>query len=120
MIETTTLRRVGLALFATLLLVGAGAAGAVAQDGSNAETIRIGAQHLVISDATLTIGDVQVQGDGLEQERVKNQSYFVDHAEFTLQGLNLRWDGTTYNICRIEVVLDDVGIVIEDATTSGN
>lgn len=120
MMEPTTLRRIGLALFAALLLVCAGTAGAVAQDRSEAEPVRIGAQHLVVSDATLTIGDVQVRGDGVEQERVENRSYYVDHAELTLEGLNLRWDGTTYNVCRVEVVLDDVGIVIEDATTGGS
>lgn len=118
--RNTTLRRLGLVLVAALLLVGAGTTGALAQDGSGEETVKIGAQHVVISDAVLTIGDANVSGDGLEDEQVENQSYRIGHAELTVDGLNFSWNGTTYNVCRVDIVLDDVGVVVEDLSVGSN
>lgn len=118
--RNTTLRQLGLVLVAALLLVGAGTTGALAQDGNGEETVKIGAQNVVVSDAVLTIGDANVSGDGLEDEQVENRSYRIDHAELTVEGLNFSWDGTTYNVCRIDVVVHDVGVVVEDLSVGGN
>lgn len=110
----TTPRRLALLLVATVLLVGAGTTGALAADDSSDDTVEIGSQDIVISDTMLTIGNANVSADGVEERDIEHQTYHIDHAEAEFDGLTVTWNDTTYNVCHVDIVIDDVGIVVEN------
>lgn len=116
----TPLRRFALVALVGLLLIGAGATmvGGVQADGetSDDDTVKIASQDIVLSDATVTISDVDASGPGLPDEHIEHRTYTIDDATFTIDGLNVQWDGKTYNFCHVEITVDDVGVTLENVT----
>ncbi len=109
------MRRFTVVVIIGLLFLGVGSTAAVAASG-NAETDvkEIGSQDISISDTTLTVSDVHVSGSDLPSKSIDEKRYTIDDASFTLRGLTVTYQDQTYEICRITLTIDDVGIVLEN------
>lgn len=109
------------ALAIAALVVSGGTAAAAAGDGgadANDGATQIGSQRVVIDDAQITVGDVEVSGTGLPAVDIDERTYGIDHASLSADGVRVEWNGNAYQICKIDIVLKDVSVTVRNVSVN--
>ncbi len=117
-------RRIVASALVSILLIAGGATVALADgDASGSETTdvdhKIGNQEITIRDATITISNTSVEGSGLPNATIDDRQYTVGDSTTTIEGLTLSVNGETYEICRIELTVENVGLELQNVELSG-
>lgn len=109
-------RRLPMLLLAGLILVSAGAGGALAQQDSTTadDEVRIVHHDITISDATITISDAILSGSGSSDSQIDHRKYTVEEATLEFNGVHVNFQDTEYVFCDITVTVDNVGVVLEN------
>jgi hypothetical protein len=114
-------RKLVATLLVSVLLIGGGTTVALADGQSSDEGVHeIGSQEITISDATITIEDTQLKGPGLPNTTIQDQTYTVEESQTTIDGLTVSINGERYEICRIDITVQDVGVTVDDVQLSGS
>ncbi|WP_458206423.1 hypothetical protein [Haladaptatus sp. NG-SE-30] len=105
----------------SVLLIGGGTTVALADGQSSNEGVHeIGSQEITIKDATITVEDTHLEGPGLPDTTIEDRTYTVEKSTTTIEGLTLSVNGETYEICRIDITVHDVGMTLDDVQLSGS
>lgn len=109
-------RGIAILVVALVLLTGAGttAAFAAGAGGGADDPVEIASQDVTIRDAVVTIDGAHLTGSGVDDQRVENRTYTVQEATMSVDGLTVVWNDTTYEICHIDITVDDVGLRIHN------
>lgn len=112
-----TRRRAFVVLVATLVLLSIGSTTALAHDpaGETDDAIDLGSHDLRISDASIHVENLHVTGAGLPEKSVDDESVSVD-GEFSTDGFSFTVNGQEVQVGHLHVVLDDVGLTIDDVS----
>lgn len=109
-----------MALLACVMLVSVGTVGALAQqDTTTDDEVRIVDEEITISDATVTISDTSVSAPGLPDKDVDHREVTVEQSTLEFDGVHVHFQGTEYVFCDITVVIENVGVVLDDVTVNG-
>lgn len=114
-----TFRQTTAALLAGLLLLSIGSTTALAGGASGAaddDPVQLGSHDIRITDATVHIQDVHISGDGVPERTIDEATVTLD-GETTIDGVTVTVDGQVYQVGRIDIVVEDVGISVEDVST---
>lgn len=104
---------------AAVLVVVLVASMAVAPVGASAATESDEGDAFEIRDLTVTVSDLQVSGTGLPDWSVDHAAYTVEDATVGTDGFTVVWNGEEHEIGAVQVTVDDVGVVLEDVSVSG-
>ncbi|WP_458189950.1 hypothetical protein [Haladaptatus sp. NG-WS-4] len=116
-----TPRRILTTVLVSVLLIGGGTTVALADGQSSDEGVHeIGSQEITIRDATINVEDTHLKGPGLPDTTIQDQTYTVEESTTTIDGLTLSVNGETYEICRIEITVHDVGMTLDDVQLSSS
>ncbi|WP_254534913.1 hypothetical protein [Halomarina litorea] len=99
------------ALVASMAVVPAGASAATGTDSES--------DAFEVRDLTVTVSDVQVSGTGLPDWSVDHATYTVEDATVGTDGFTVVWNGEEHHVGAVQVTVDDVGLVLEDVSVSG-
>lgn len=112
-------RKLVAAVLVSVLLIGGGTTVALADGQSGDESVHeIGSQDITISDATITIEDTHVKGPGLPDATIEDRTYTVEESKMTVDGLTVSVNGETYEICEIDITVQNVGVTLDDVQLS--
>lgn len=113
---------------AGLLLLSIGAPTALAADGqaqadarasaeaeTDSDVVELGSHDVRIEDATVHVEDVHVTADGVPDRSVDEAAFTLD-GETTIDGATVTVDGQTYQIGRVTLTFDEVGVTVEDVS----
>jgi hypothetical protein len=119
MVRPTTSQAVT-ALLAGLLLLSIGSTTALASADADAtaedgDVVELGSHDVHLADTTLHVEDLHLRGDGLPQKSVDEADVTLD-GETTIDGVTVTLNGQTYQVGRVTVTLDDVGVSVEDVS----
>lgn len=104
---------------ACLVLLSVGTTGALAGEHAPADgAIRAAGEDVTISDATVRIADVHLNGTGLPERTIDHAEYTVQDATIGVDGFTVSVNGEEHRIGRITVTLRDVGVVVDDVSMS--
>ena len=107
-------------LVATLLVVGVGAfatVGAAAPgETDDASDRTIASIEFELTDEQFTIEDVHLSGTDLPDADMDDHTYTIEEATLTADGVSFELQDTTYTICAIDIVIEDVSIGFENVT----
>ncbi|WP_049971006.1 hypothetical protein [Haladaptatus cibarius] len=105
-------------LIGVLLLAGGTSVALAGGQAASDEIHEIGSQEITIQDATITVSDTSLSGPGLPDTTIEDRSYTVAESTTTIEGLTLSVNGETYEICRIEITIEEVGLTLENVELS--
>lgn len=116
-------RRAVTVFIATVLVLGMGAfavAGpaAAATDDDEEPDRKIATIDLEISDEEFTIDDVHLSGPGLPDEQIDERTYTLEKTTIQNDGLTFTLNDTKYQVCELDIVIDDVSFSFQDVTLS--
>lgn len=122
---TPDLGRAGPILLALVVLIGIGSLAAVgpaiaASDDGDNDVKKIASIEFSITDEQFSIDDVHVSGPGLPSEDVDERTYTIEHASITSDGLTFTFQDTTYHICALDIVIEDVSFTLQDVSLSNS
>lgn len=104
-------------LLANVGVLGLAAAGDQSQDDSDVE--RIGHQDITITDVDATVGGAQIGGEGLPEVHIQERTYTIQDATLATDGITLTHNGQTYEICSVDITVDDVSVTLQDVHVGG-
>lgn len=114
-------RRLLATVLVSMLLIGGGTTAALADGQSSDEGVhKIGSQDITISDATISVQDTHIKGPGLPDATIENQTYTVEESKTTIDGLTVSLNGETYEICEIDITVQNVGVTLDDVQLSSS
>lgn len=79
-----------------------------------ADVTQIGHQEIEITDEHVTVSGVHVSGSDLPTVDINERTYTVHDASLKTDGLTIAYNGQSYQICSMSIVLDDVSVTFED------
>lgn len=79
---------------------------------------RIAQIDFAITDEEFYLSDVNVSGSSLPDAYVENESYTIEQATLTADGIRFTFNDKTYIICEVNIVVENVSLVIEDVGLS--
>lgn len=81
---------------------------------ANADVKQIGQQEIKITDEHVTVSGVDVNGSNLPTVDIDERTYTVHDASLKTDGLTIAYNGQSYQICSMSIVLDDVSVTFEN------
>ena len=104
---------------ACLVVLTAGTTGALAQENAPADgAVQVAGGDVTISDATISVGDVDLTGTGLPDQHIDHAEYTVQDATIGVDGFTATVNGQEYRVGQITVTLRDVGVTVSDVSMS--
>ncbi|WP_336360937.1 hypothetical protein [Haladaptatus sp. ZSTT2] len=112
---------IGMLVVMSVLIAGTG--GVAAQsDGdttaSDSSVVELGSFDMTISDLKVTISDTHLRGTGLPEESIDEAHYTLEESHIETDGFLITVNDTTYQICAIDIVFDEVGLEIQNVSSS--
>lgn len=77
---------------------------------------RVGSIDISVEDRHVHIDGAEVSGEGLPSIEIDERTYSVDSLSIQTDGLTVDYSGTTYEICSLDVSLENVGVTISDSS----
>lgn len=114
---TFQIRHRWIAVLVALLLVTVGVPSIVAAAGQanpDSAVEQIGQQEIMITDAHVTVNAVHVSGPGLPAIDIHERTYTIQDVSMTTDGVMITYNGQSYEICSVTIVLDDLSVTLED------
>lgn len=114
---TFQLRHRLITVLVALLLVTVGGASIVAAAGqANADSAveQIGQQEIMIDDVHVTVGDFHMSGSGLPVIDIHERTYTIQNMSMTTDGVMITYNGQSYEVCSVTIVLDDISVTLGD------
>lgn len=108
-------RITALLAFALVVSTAVAPAGALAAGDTATEDT----EAFEIRDLTVTVSDVDVSGTGLPEWSVDDARYTIEDATVATDGFTVTWNGEERVVGAVEVTVDEVGLVLEDVSVSG-
>lgn len=100
-------------------VAGAGSVTAASGGGDGSDDVtHLGNQRVVISGGQATVDGVDVRVPGFPSIDINERTYGVDRATISADGVRVEWDGRTYQVGQINVVLKDISVTLRDITVN--
>lgn len=116
--RVTSKRLLACVLVSILLISGGTGVVLAAGQGTDSGVTKIGSQDITISDATITISDTHLDGPGFPNLSFDHQTYTLHDSTMTLDGLHVTLNGSTYEICHVELTMENIGVTLDNVQIS--
>ena len=105
-----------LAVVLAALVATTGVAAATQGTGGQ-DTVRIVDEDVRVGEATVTVSDTSIVGEGLADEHIDDRTYTFQ-STIHLTSLDVTVDGTTYLLCDITIHIEGIGVHVQDVSVS--
>lgn len=95
--------------------VGAAAPGDTDNDASERTIASI---EFEMTNEQFAIEDVHLSGTGLPDADMDDHTYTIEEAVVTADGVSFEFQDTTYTVCAVHIVIEDVSIGFENVSFS--
>lgn len=96
-----------------------GVAAATGQSQSEADVTQIGHQEITVTDIHITLNGAHIGGSGLPTIHIEDRTYTIQDAMLHADGITITYNGQTYEICSVTIIIDDVSVTLEDIHIGG-
>ncbi|WP_306057956.1 hypothetical protein [Natronococcus wangiae] len=87
---------------------------AAVADTGETDVEQLGSVVVSVEDNEYHIDGAEITGDGLPSVTIEERTHTIDSLSIQTEGLTVEYDDTTYEVCRLDVTVENVEITLSD------
>ncbi len=103
-----------LAICLVLMVSVTGFATVAAADGAETNSKQLGSIDVSLEDKHASIDEIEISSQALPTVEIDERTYSINSFSLHADGVTLEYNGRSYDICQVDITLENVGITVSD------